>query len=242
MKAHELAAELRSAYESERDEIAKTRYYANDGLAHGYFSRDVAPVWGSVLNVDADDVIKTCGLSKSALRLIHFFGRAIHKKATGRSRAMVVTAFPPEHSGDTVRTHMAYPKSGLAKVCGISKATVDAAIHVLGGRRGRDGMLVENGLCCPQFVGSGVIIDGLFTMQIGFPFMYELSTYQESTILALRNRVGMGQTAMKIVNWNRGAKEAHEKSKPGLTKPLAPVVDLRPVAEASDVEHPAAEE
>ena len=227
MTTNEKYQQLRDAFAADVQRIATSRYYSHDGNAFAYLSRDVAPIWGEALSVEADDVVKIACLAPSVLRVLHFFGRAMHRKASGKSRAPLVQSLPPSRAGGVVRTQVAYPKASIAKVCGLTVRTVEAAISTLGGRRGKDDMLVTNKLCCPQFLDAGIIIDGIFSRQLAWPFLYDSEVYTESTNNAMRARVGMGSTANKIIAWNRVATSPQEEQ---LDMPLAPVTSIVPPA------------
>jgi hypothetical protein len=200
-----LFSSARIAWRKQVNEIAASGYYASERAARAFLVGQVLPAWATLLNErDAGQLQRRLRITTTQALVLHLFGRGVLGVDVQGREAPRFSAWPPSREYDTCGSVVCYrvvPKGDIAQIIGRSRFSVDDALRRFKGRSRDDVTLPQRGLCNVISTEAGVALDGVFSAQTSFPFMYAVCEYASAKTYAYACRVGHGQFVERQTAW-----------------------------------------
>jgi hypothetical protein len=203
-----------AAWRKQVREIASTTYYTCERTARAFLVGQVLPAWATLLNErDPGELQRRLRVTTTQALILHMFGRGVLGVDVEGRVAPRFTTWPPSRQYDAKGDVVCYrvvPKGDIATIIGRSRHSVDEALRRFKGRSRDEITLPERGLCNVISTEAGVALDGIFSAQTSFPFMYAVTEYANAKLYAFSSRVAHGQFVERQQGWCERALKAHQ--------------------------------
>lgn len=226
----------RDAWKTQAVTIAADGYFKDDTRAANYFDNVLAPLWRSRLNApDSENLIKILRLTPTMLAILHLVGVAQHDTYNPGARQRrpkgcpIFDRWSPaiKTSPPGVTCYRAIPQIDLALMIDRRLDTVSESLRRFRGKGGVTEYHLSK-LAVVLSIDAGIMIDGLFSAQLSFPFTRE--EFQHAREYALNQRQANGDVWTRQIEYTRQAERQAIGGMSGLVLLKTSPDDAQPAA------------